>query len=148
MCLLKESWAAYSFSQNCDRRQNIWCPSFRVNFFYINAWYCFCEISEINEPLCMKIHIEVSHSVFFATPQVIEELVSPIGTYVSFPKVTYFRTVQHSELVQTTTCHCFIFGVWTFYHRKYSLCPIWNILWNFIWTLIAQDIAIIIRCLI
>ena len=39
------------------------------------------------------------------TPQVSSELVSPIETYEIFPKVTYFRIVQHNELAWTATCN-------------------------------------------
>ena len=142
MHLLKVSWAVYSFSQNCDQNCKISDALVFFNFFCKISLYCFCNISKSTAPMCLKLHTEVSSSILFPTPHVWEELVSPFGTYESFPKVTYFRTVHHSELVQTATCHCFTLRVWNFYHRNYSPCPIWNILQNFIWTFIAQDIAI------
>ena len=141
MRLLKASWVAYSFSQNCDKNCKISYALVFFNFLCRIAWYCFCGISVSTTTLCLKLCIEVASSVLFPKPQVWVELVSPIGTYESFPKMTYFRTVQHRELLQIATCHSFTFGVWNFYHINYSPCPIWNILWNFIWTFIARDIA-------
>ena len=57
----------------------------------------------------------------------------------------YFRTVQHRELVQNATCHCFTFGVWNVYQKMYILFPFWNIFQNFIWTFLSRDIANIPR---
>ena len=111
----------FIFPKLWSELQNIWCPSF-LQFLLQNVWYCFCYIYEITTPLCPKFSTEVSSSVIYPTPQFWVELVSASGTYAKFPKVTYFRTVQDSELVQTSTCHCFTFGVWNFYHRKYILC--------------------------
>ena len=146
MHLLKASWAVYSFSQNCDQNWKISDALVFFSFFCRNVWYFFCGIYENNAPLCLKLCTEVASHVLFPTPQVRAELVSPIGT--RFPKVTYFRTVQKSKLVRTSTCHWFTFGVWTFYYRKYSSCPFWNILRNFIWTFIARDISILPRSLV
>ena len=148
MFLLKESWEAYSFSQNCDQNCKISDTLVFFNFFCRISWYCFCNISDIIAPLCLKIFTKVSVFVLFPTLQVWAELVSPIGTYDSFPNVTYFRTFQHSELVRTTMCHCFTLGVWKFYQKNYSSFPIWNILQNLIWTFVAWDIEIIHRCVV
>ena len=146
MILLKESWEAYSFFQNCEHNCKISDALVFFNFFCRIDWYCFWNISKSNVPLCLKLHTEVSSSVIFTTPHVWAEFVTPIGTYESFPRVTYFKTVQLSKLVQTSMCHCFTFGFWNFYHRNYGLCPIFEILWNFIWTFIAWDITNIPRC--
>ena len=123
MCLLKASWAAYSFSQNCDQNCKIFDALVLFNFFYRIACYFSCGISESTAPLCLKLCTEVACFVFFPTPQVRAELVSPIGTYANFPKVMYFKTVQHNELVRTATCHCFTFRVLKLLPQKVQSVP-------------------------
>ena len=81
------------------------------NFFCRNSCHCFYDISEITAPLCLKLRTNVASPVPVPTPHVSSELVSPIGTYDRFPKVTCFKTVQHSEVVRNAMCHCFIFWV-------------------------------------
>ena len=116
---------------------------FQIRWFSFcrNACHYFCDISAIAAPLCLKFCTEVTSYVPDPTPQV-----SPICIYDPFPKVTYYRTVQNSEVVWHTMCHWFIFGVWSLDHKNYSPCPFWNIFRNSIWTFVAQDIAILPRC--
>ena len=88
------------------------------NFFCRNVCYCFCDIYEITTPICIKFCTEVTSHVPNPTPQVSLEWVSPIGIYDPFPKVTCYNTVQNSEVVQPTTCHCFIFWFWNSDHKN------------------------------
>ena len=65
-------------------------------------------IVETKYPQVFSIWTSASH-VPVPKPHVSLELVSPIGTYDHFPKVTCYRIFQNSEVVWTATCHCFIF---------------------------------------
>ena len=97
----------YSFSENSGGK----LPEQEAlifNFFNRNSYYCFCDISEITTPLCLKFCTEVTSHVPYPTPQVSIEWVSPFGTYEPFPKVTCYKTVQNSEVVRYSTCHGFI----------------------------------------
>ena len=39
-----------------------------INFFSRNSCYCFCDISKINDPLCLKLLTEVTSHVSDPTP--------------------------------------------------------------------------------
>ena len=135
----------YSFSENSGGSSQNGKPYFS-NFFCKNAYYYFCDISEITAPLCLKFRTEVTSHVLDPTLYVSLEWVSPIGIYDHFPKVTYYRTVQNSEVVRHATCHWFIFRFGNSDHRKYSPCSFWNIFRNSIWTSVAHATAILPRC--
>ena len=81
------------------------------NFFCRNSYHCLYYISEITAPLSLKFCTEVTSYVLDPKPQVSSELVSPIRIYDYFPKVTCYRTVQNSEVVRASTCHCCILWV-------------------------------------
>ena len=80
-----------------------------INFFNRNSCYCFCDISEISTPLCLKFCTEVTPHVPDPTPQFSLELVPPFWIYDPFLKVTCYMIVQNSEVVRHATCHWFIF---------------------------------------
>ena len=98
----------YSFSENSGgmllETKSLVYQFLLQKFLIMFLWY-----SGSTHPLCLKFHIEVALSVYVPKPQVSSELVSPIRTYDRFPKVPHFKTVQNNKVVQTSTCHCFIF---------------------------------------
>ena len=114
--------------------------------FCRNSCHCFCDISAIAAPLCLKFRTEVTSYVPNPTPRVSSKLVSPICIYDPFPKVTCYRTVQNNEVVRTAMWHCFIFWFWNLDQRKYSPWYFCNIFMNSIGTSVVQSIAMFPRC--